>query len=56
MLDIHQVLSRRSGLSTFLVNLTRKYPEGTSLKENLKSILHGNAVEARNSYGAAVYH
>jgi hypothetical protein len=55
MLNIRQVLSRRSDLSTFLVHLTREYPEGTSPKENLKSILIGETVEARNPYGAAVY-
>jgi hypothetical protein len=50
MLNIRQVLSRRSDLSTFLVHLTREYPEGTSPKENLKSILIGETVEARNPY------
>lgn len=53
-MDIQQLLTRRSDLGTFLVHLTREYPNGTSAKENLKSILNDRIIEARNPYGSAV--
>ena len=52
-MDIQKLLARRSDLGTFLVHLTREYPDGTPAKENLKSILDGTVLEARNPYGAA---
>jgi hypothetical protein len=53
-MDIKQLLARRSDLSTFLIYLTREYPEGTPAKDNLKSILSNKVIEARNAYGSAV--
>lgn len=55
-MDIQQLLARRSDLSTFLVHLTREYPDGTSAKDNLKSILNDKVIEARNPYGSALSH
>ena len=52
-MDIQDLLARRSDLGTFLVHLTREYPDGTPAKENLKSILDDRVIEARNSYGSA---
>jgi hypothetical protein len=51
-MDIEDLLARRSDLGTFLVHLTREY-DGTSSKENLKSILNDRVIEARNPYGSA---
>jgi len=53
-MDIKQLLARRSDLSTFLIHLTREYPDGTPAKDNLKSILSNKVIEARNAYGSAV--
>lgn len=53
-MDIKQLLARRSDLSTFLIHLTREYPEGTAAKDNLKSILSNKVIEARSAYGSAV--
>lgn len=47
------MLARRSDLGTFLVHLTREYPDGIPAKENLKSILKDGIIEARNPYGSA---
>ena len=52
-MDIKELLTRRSDLSTFLVHLTRDY-EGTKAKDNLKSILSDSTIEARNPFGSAV--
>jgi hypothetical protein len=52
--DIQQLLARRSDLGTFLVHLTREYPDGTPAKDNLKSILNDRVIEARNPYGSAI--
>jgi len=53
-MNIQQLLARRGDLGTFLVHLTREYPEGTLAKENLKSILNDRLIEARNPYGSAI--
>ncbi len=53
-MDIKELIARRSDLSTFLVHLTREYPDGTSAKENLKSILSSRIIEARNPFGSAL--
>jgi hypothetical protein len=53
-MNIKELLARRSDLGTFLVHLTREYPDGTPAKENLKSILNDKVIEARNPYGAAI--
>lgn len=53
-MDIKQLLARRSDLSTFLVHLTREYPPGTHARDNLKSILIDQVIEARTAYGSAV--
>lgn len=53
-MDIKELLARRSDLSTFLIHLTREYPEGTPAKDNLKSILNDKLIEARNAYGSAI--
>jgi hypothetical protein len=53
-MDIKELLARRSDLSTFLIHLTREYPEGTPAKDNLKSILNDKLIEARNPYGSAM--
>jgi len=52
-MNIQQLLQRRSDLGTFLVHLTREYPDGTPAKDNLKSILSDMVIEARNPYGSA---
>jgi hypothetical protein len=52
-LDINDVLNRRSDLSTFVVHLTRNIEGGLSAKENLKAILTGRVIEARNPRGWA---
>ncbi len=54
-MDIQELLARRSDLGTFIVHLTREY-DGTPAKENLKSIIDDNVLEARNPYGSAVSH
>jgi hypothetical protein len=53
-MDIQELLARRSDLSTFLVHLTREFPDGTPAKANLKSIIHDRVIEARNPYGIAL--
>ncbi len=53
-MDIQELLARRGDLGTFLVHLTREYPDGTPAKDNLKSILNGRVIEARNPYGSAI--
>jgi len=52
-MNIQQLLARRSDLGTFLVHLTREYPDGTPAKDNLKSIIEDRCIEARNPYGSA---
>lgn len=52
-MNIQQLISRRSDLGTFLVHLTREGPDGVPAKDNLKSILDGRVIEARNPYGSA---
>ena len=52
-MNIQKLLARRSDLGTFLVHLTREYPDGTPAKENLKSIFNDRVIEARNPYGSA---
>ena len=53
-MDIQKLLARRSDLGSFLVHLTREYPDGTPAKENLKSILKDRVIEARTPYGSAI--
>lgn len=52
-MNIQKLLARRTDLGTFLVHLTREYPDGTPVKENLKSILNDRVIEVRNPYGSA---
>lgn len=53
ILDIRELLSRRSDLSTFIVHLTRRTEDGNSPRQNLKLILEGLTIEARNAFGPA---
>lgn len=53
-MDIKELLARRNDLGTFLVHLTREYPDETPPKDNLKSILDDRMIEARNPYGSAI--
>jgi hypothetical protein len=53
-MNIQELLALRSDLGTFLVHLTREYPDGRPAKENLKSILNDRVIEARNPYGSAI--
>lgn len=53
MPTIETLLHRRSDLSTFLVHFTRDSEDGTTSRENLKSILKGRVLEARKVYGMA---
>lgn len=45
MVDIKSLLQRRTDLSTFLVHLTRVGYDGQSARQNLVSMLNGNATE-----------
>jgi hypothetical protein len=51
--DIREVLSRRSDLSTFLVHFTRRTDDGRSPRQNLKSILKDQTIQARTPFGPA---
>jgi len=53
-MDIRDVLARRSDLSTFLVHFTRDIDDGKSPRQNLKSILRSQTIEARTPFGPAV--
>ena len=53
-MDIKELLTIRSDLSTFLVHLTRDLPDGSMAKDNLKSILRESVIEARNPFGIAI--
>jgi hypothetical protein len=52
-ITINDVLARRGDLATFIVHFTRKTDEGTSARENLRSILEDRTIEARNPFGPA---
>lgn len=49
---IHEILARRTDLGAFLVHLTRGESDA-SAKENLKSIIRGDVIEARTPFGPA---
>lgn len=49
---IEQLLHRRTDLSTFVVHFTRSAQDMSAL-DNLRSILSGRKLEARNVYGMA---
>jgi abortive phage resistance protein AbiGi (putative antitoxin) len=51
---ITDVLARRSDLATFIVHFTRKTDDGMSARENLRSILKDQVIEARTPFGPAV--
>jgi len=50
---IHEILARRTDLGAFLVHLTRGDNDALA-KQNLRSILDSNYIEARNPFGPAV--
>ncbi len=52
VVDLQDVLSRRSDLSTFLVHFCREY-DGVSARGCLESILAARKIEARNVFGQA---
>ncbi|PTY03326.1 hypothetical protein DB346_05450 [Verrucomicrobia bacterium LW23] len=49
-MELHDILNRRSDLSTFLVHLTRANGE-MSAQDNLTKIIESRFIEARNVYG-----
>ncbi|MGH9436466.1 MAG: abortive infection system antitoxin AbiGi family protein [Terriglobia bacterium] len=50
-----ELLARRSDLSTFVVHFTRKTHDGKSARQNLKSILRQQTIEARTPFGSAFH-
>lgn len=52
-MQIQDLLARRSDLSTFIVHLTRQTEDGNSPGANLRSILRGEKIEARSTFGPA---
>jgi len=50
---ITDILGRRSDLSTFIVHFTRKTEDGKTARQNLRSILKTQTLEARNPFGPA---
>lgn len=52
-LEIKDLLARRNDLSTFVIHLTRQTDDGNSPRENLRSILRNQIVEARTPFGPA---
>lgn len=50
-MNISDIVSRRGDLSTFLVHLTKKSPEGSTDRANLDEIISKGQIEARNAYG-----
>ena len=54
MKEIKEILSRRYDLSTFIIHLTRNF-DGSSAKDNLKSILKSQTVMAKTPMGVARY-
>jgi len=52
-MKIEELLHRRSDLSTFLVHLTRA-DGATSAKDQLKSILTAQTINATSAFGQAV--
>lgn len=53
-MDIADLLSRRTDLSSFVVHLTRKTDPEHTARVNLKSILEQRVIEARSAFGPAV--
>lgn len=51
-MDIQEIIRRRSGLSTFIVHLTRDWKHKTA-KDRLKSILGSCTIVARSMFGHA---
>ena len=51
-MEINQLLSRRSDLSTFVVHLTRAEGDESG-SDRLRSILGSRLIEARSAYGQA---
>ncbi len=52
-LRIEDLLARRNDLSAFVVHLTRLTGDGNSARQNLRSILEGQVIEARTAFGPA---
>lgn len=52
MVDIKSLLQRRTDLSTFLVHLTRAGQDGQSARQNLLSILNGDATDEASAIAA----
>lgn len=52
-IQIVDLLSKRSDLSTFIIHFTRKTDDEKTPRQNLRSILKAHIVEARNPFGSA---
>lgn len=55
-MEIQELLARRSDLSTFVVHLTRKTDDGKTPRQNLRSIIRNQTIEARTPFGPAAGH